>query len=201
MQNATEMWRKIGLSNKFSPGNFVRRKEVKSILGEEDWKKEDSEFYFSDMAYNLYLDWAAQEDEKKEPKEEIVKSEVNDLFLMMCDKIGETNAIEYANKLLKWFIVDKSYHTLSIEFKTKHPLKYATGNLEKCIKIYFQVIMAHVDLSGQLHRNEIRNLCQDLHKTFNSLWVSNFHDNKCFKIGNELYVAGNTNRLKKVIVG
>lgn len=199
MQNATEIWRKLSLPNKLSPGNFVRNKHFKSKMSQDDFKKEDADFFFSDPAYELYTSWV-HADEKVEP-EDTTTSATYETFLRLCDKIGETHAIEYTNKLLKWFIVDKNYHGLCLEFDTKQPLKYVVGNLDKCLKIYLEVIYSHVELSGQLHRNEIRNLCTDLHRTFNSHWVSKFHDNVCFQVKDTIYVAGNTNRLTKIIKG
>lgn len=197
MQNATEIYRKLELSTKFSPGNFVRNKSIKNKLIEGDFEKKDNEYYFNDKTYEMYLSWADTKEEVS--NEEEITSSTNEIFLKLCDKIGETNAIDYINKLMKWFILDQTYHTLSLSLETDRPLKYVTGNLNKILTIYLQVIYSHADLSGGLHRNEIRNLCNDLHKTFNSLWISKFHNNICFQVGKTIWQTNNLNKLKKVI--
>lgn len=200
MQNVTELYRKHELPNKLSPGNFLRNKEFKNIIDDDDYKKEESEYFFNKKTYDMYITWAdiEPEVEAKEMKEEF-NSKTNEAFLKLCDKIGETNAIDYVNKIIKFFIVDQSYTTLCLKFDDDKPLKYAAGNFDKCMSIYLGMIYSYVDLAGSLQRNEVRNICQDLHKTFNSMWVSKFHDNVCFSRGKEIWITGVTNKLVYVL--
>lgn len=196
MQNATEIYRKLNLETKLSPGNFLRNKQFKDTISKKSWKKEDSEYFFDDNTYETYLGWV--QPSEPEVKEDETTSETQEMLLLLSDKIGEVNAIDYINKLLKWFVVDQSYHTLSIMLETDQPMKYVANNLDKCLKTYLQLIYNHVELCGHLKRNEIRNLCTDMHKTFNSLWVSKFHNNICFEKGNVIWQTSNTNKLIKV---
>lgn len=196
MQNATDIFRKLDLPKKNSPGSWLRLKENKNI-DKKTWKKDDDCYFFSDDVFERYVSWASPEEDKEidlSVDEKLPQSFL--AFKTLCDLIGEAHAIDYTNKLLKWFMIDQSYLRLQKDLSCEEPIKYISGNLDVLFNIYYVSIITHVTLSKSLMRNEIRNICNDLHKTFNSLWVTNFHNNIAFETKTHIYRISRTNRLQ-----
>jgi len=195
MQNATDIFRKLDLPKKNSPGSWLRLKENKNI-SKRSWKKDDDCYFFSDDVFEQYVKWATPEEETASDEDNKKLPQSYTSFTVLCDLIGEAHAIDYTNKLLKWFMIDQSYVRLQKDLNCDEPLKYITGNLDILFNLYFVSIITHVKLSNTLMRNEIRNICNDLHKTFNSLWVTNFHNNIAFENDTHIYRISRTNRLQ-----
>jgi hypothetical protein len=199
MNNVTEIFRKLKLSNAKAPGNFIKKKEIKALIKDNELKFEktdDNEYMFDDKlteAYSEFIDVP-----KKEEVKEIQETSSFKEYKELCKIIGENSADDYVNKLFSWFILHDNFYTLSSKFDD-NPLKYSIDNFDVCISAYLHMIKSHCILNHRkVNRGEIRNLCRDIKKSFSQVWVSQYNNPNLFRKDNVLYRLSRTNKVQEI---
>ena len=98
MKNATELFKSSDTSDKQSPGNWIRRKEIKKFLDKYDDKLQaaqkdaEGQWLFDDRTFDLYLQYITPEESKMKTE---VKQEWYETFMQRYKKETNEEVYEY----------------------------------------------------------------------------------------------------------